>query len=99
VAEAALAAGLLDQDAAHGFGGGGEEVAPAVPPVRLPAADQSEVGLVDQGGRLQGLARLLFGHPGGRELSQLTVDEWQQLGRGRRVPARGRVQRPRPGAG
>ena len=49
------------------------------------AADQPEVRLVDQGGGLEGLARLLVGQPGGGELAQLVVDEREQLGRGLRV--------------
>ena len=56
------------------------------------AADQPEVGLVDQGGRLERLAGLLRGQPGGGELAQLVVDERQQLGRGLRVAGRGRVE-------
>ena len=40
VLEAALAAGLVDEDAAHGLGRGGEEVAPAVPGPGLPAVHQ-----------------------------------------------------------
>jgi hypothetical protein len=32
---ALLAARLVDEDAAHGLGGGGEEVTPAVPALRL----------------------------------------------------------------
>ena len=60
VAQPALATGLLDEDAAHGLGGGGEEV-PATAPARwLIAPDQTEVGLVDQSGRLKRLAGLLL---------------------------------------
>ena len=32
--------------------------------LRLFAADQAKIGLVDQGGGLEGLARLLVGQPG-----------------------------------
>ena len=57
---ALLAAGLLDQDAAHGLGGGGKEMAPAVP-VSLRRADQPQVRLVDEGSGLQRLPRLFLG--------------------------------------
>ena len=55
------ATGPVDEDAAHGLGGGGEEVAAAVPVPRLLDVHQSQVRLVDQRGRLQRLARLLLG--------------------------------------
>ena len=58
---AALAAGVLDQDAAHGLGGGGEEVA-AVGEGLVRVGRQAQVGLVDQGGGVERLARLLAGH-------------------------------------
>ena len=75
----ALRRALLDEDAAHGLGRRGEEVAAAVPaPGRL-VADQPEVGLVDQGRGLERLARLLLRQPLGGELAQLVVDQRQEL--------------------
>ena len=61
-----LPPGALDQDAAHGLGGRGEEVSPAVPrrrifPGALGAVHQAEVGFVDQRGWLEGVARLFLG--------------------------------------
>jgi hypothetical protein len=53
-----LAAGLVDQDAAHGFGRGGEESSAAFPLLALAAVDQLQVRLVDQGRGLH-LTRLL----------------------------------------
>ena len=50
-----------------------------------PAPDQPQVGLVDQGRRLQRLAGLLLGHPRGRQLAQLVVDQRQELLGGVRV--------------
>jgi hypothetical protein len=44
---AALAAGGLDEDAAHRLGGGREEVPPVVPPPLVGGSDEPEVGLVD----------------------------------------------------
>src|SRR5262249_34920384 len=80
--EPALVPGAVEQDAAHGLGGGREEV-PAGVPGRPPAGPhQPEVRLVDEGGRLEGLTRGLLGHPGGGELAQLVVDEREQVGRG-----------------
>src|SRR5262249_44671432 len=56
VPDPALAAGGLDEDAAHGLGRGGEEVAAARE--RL-VADEAQVRLVDQRRRLERLPRLL----------------------------------------
>ena len=84
-------AGGLDEDAAHRLGGGREEVAAGVPPP-VSAADEPEVRLVDQGGRLEGLARGLGGQPGGGQLAQLGVHEGEQVGRGVRIAAGGRVE-------
>src|SRR5206468_1836149 len=83
--EAALAAGALDEDAAHRLGGGGEEV-PAVGPVGRPVGvHQPDERLVDQGGRLERVAGLLAGEVGGCQAAQLVVNEREQL------PLRGRV--------
>src|SRR5581483_1990107 len=70
-----LVAGAVDEDAAHSLGRGGEEVAPAAPLLRLAAADQAEVGFMDERGRLECLPRLLVGQACGGELPQLVVHE------------------------
>jgi hypothetical protein len=44
-------------------------------------ADQSKVGLVDEGGGVEGMPRLLMGQLRRRELAQLVVDQRQQIGR------------------
>jgi hypothetical protein len=64
-------AGVVDQDAAHGLGSGGEEMSPAVEPL---VTDQAEVRFVDQrrGLRLPGTLRC---QARGGELAQLVVDE------------------------
>ena len=80
----ALAAGALDQDAAHGLGRGGEEVAAAVPVPGLLGVDQPEVRLVDQGGGLERLAGLLLGQLAGRPICAA-----------RRRPGAGAARRPR----
>ena len=79
---AQFAARVVDENAAHGLGGGGEEVAAAVPVPLFPWADQAQVRLVDQGRRLQRLAGLLTCHPLGREPAQLVVHQRQELRRG-----------------
>ena len=77
---AALAAGVLHQDAAHGQRGGGEEVAAAVP-TRLDAdpRHQAQVRLVDQGRGVERLARFLVGQLVGRQPAQLVVNQRQEL--------------------
>ena len=76
-----LSPSRLDEDAAHGLGGGGEEVIPPVPMPLVTLADQPQVGFVNQGGRFQRLPRLLLGEALGSQSAQFIVDEWQQLGR------------------
>src|SRR5262249_52944898 len=73
-----FSAGVLDEDPSHGLGRRAEEVAPVVPGFRVTAFNQPQVGLVDQGRRLECLARSLPGEPGGRQLAQLAVDQRQK---------------------
>ena len=88
-----LLAGVVDEDAAHGLGGGREEVARrCVEPL---VADQPQVGLVDQGRRLQGVARPSR-RPAGRRRGRAA--RRTRAGAGRRRPA-GRRPRPRPTGG
>ena len=77
-----LAAGVVDQDEAHGLGGGGEEVAATR---ELAIADEPQVRLMDQGRGVERLARLLLGQLLGRQLAQLVVDQGQELLGGLRV--------------
>ena len=89
VLEPALAASPFDQDAAHGLGRGGEEVAAAIPGRwRLSVRHQAQVRLVDQGRGLKRLSRLFLSQPLGRQLAELVVDQRQQLLGGRRVAVR-----------
>jgi hypothetical protein len=88
----AFAAGLVHQDAAHGLGRGGKEVAAAVPlrlshlrVARRRGRNQPQIGFIHQGGRLQCLPRLLVGELLGRQLAQLVVDQRQELVGGVRV--------------
>jgi hypothetical protein len=82
--ESAPAAGILHEDLPHGLGGG-EEVAAAVPVLRLPGVHQPQVCLMHQGGGLERLPRLLLGQPLRRQLPQLVVDQRQELPGGVRV--------------
>jgi hypothetical protein len=45
----------------------------------MPAADESDVRLVDEGGRLERLPGRVGGHPGGGELAKIVVDEGEEL--------------------
>ena len=47
-----LATGLLDEDASHGLGGGGEDVAAAIPVLGQVYIDQAQVRFMHQGGGL-----------------------------------------------
>jgi len=88
-----LAPGILHQDAANGLGGGGEEMAAMVPVLAVGCADQPEVSLMNERGRLQGVARRLVGQPSGGETAQLFVDEREQVGSSLAVPGRRCVQK------
>jgi hypothetical protein len=85
---ALFAARLFYKDAAHGLCGGGEEMAAAVPLLRLLDIDQPEVGFVYQGGRLECVARLFLGQTLSGQLPQLLVDQGQELLGGARVALR-----------
>ncbi len=56
--------------------------------------DQAEICLVNQGGRLEGLPRSLMSQPGGSQLPQFIVDQWQELIGGGRHPTLNRAQNP-----
>src|SRR5262249_22692530 len=73
-----LAAGVLDEDAAHRLGGRGEEV-PAIGEGLLLIACQSQVGLMHQGGGVERLPRLLLGQLLGRQPAQLVIDQREEL--------------------
>src|SRR5262249_9132226 len=83
--EAVLAPSSLDKDAAHGFRCRGEEVVAATPVLTATFTDQAQVGLVDQGRRLQRLSRGFVAQAVARQPGQLLVDEREELRRGLRV--------------
>ena len=76
---AALSAGVLDQDAPHRLGRGGEEMAPTVPLPVVGRPDEPYVSLVNQGGGLKRLPGSLLGQSMCGQLAELVVDERQEL--------------------
>src|SRR5438128_2401657 len=72
---AALAAGSIHKDVAHGLTSGGEKMAATFPMRRLLHIHQPEVGFMHQGGRLERLARFLLGQLLRREVAQLLVNQ------------------------
>src|SRR5262249_19041410 len=73
----------VHEDAAHGLGSGGEEVATTVPGLfagvgRILACHQSQVSLVYQRRGLQRLTRGFVGQPLRGQPAQLIVHQWQQ---------------------
>src|SRR6516225_9980707 len=73
----ALAPRLLDENAAHGFGGGREEVWAAMPGFARIVADEPQVRFVDEGRGIESLARWLPAQLLGRQLAQLVVNQRQ----------------------
>jgi hypothetical protein len=72
----------VDQDSPHSLGRRGEEMTAAVPGSIPIGPDQSGVSLMDEGRRLERLARLLARQPMGGQLAQLLIHEREQfLGR------------------
>ena len=70
---------MIDQDAAQGLGRRSQEVTSRLERLR---PGQTQVRLMDQGGRVEGVAGVLGRHPRGGEFPQLVVDEREQVGGG-----------------
>jgi hypothetical protein len=79
-----FAAGVVNEEMAHGLGGGGEEMG-AIFKGRVFAADQAHPDLMHQGGGLERVTRRAVGHFIRRELAQFRIDQRQQLIGGLRV--------------
>ena len=77
-------AGVIDEDSAHGFGGGRKEGTAAV---GLLVSDQSKVRFVNQGGGVEGLPRGFGRDACGGEPPQFVVDEREKVGGGLAVAA------------
>jgi hypothetical protein len=79
--DAGASLGVVEKDSAHGLGGSGEEVG-LVLPREFAALEQAEVGLVDEGGGLEGVVGALGGHALVRDGAELVVDESEEVGGG-----------------
>ena len=69
---------MLDQNPAHRLGGCKVEMSPIRPRDFL-SAHETQIGFVNQGGCLEGMAGALFGHPLPSDGAELFVHERQQL--------------------
>jgi len=74
-----LVTGRFNQDPAHRLGGGGKEMAATVPVLDHVGIDQSDIGLVDQGGGLERVARFLPRQLLTGELAEFLIDQGQEL--------------------
>ena len=89
-------AGALDENAAHGECGGGEEVPAPRPGSVLSIAGDPEIRFVHECGRLQRLILLsLASEAGAREFPQFVIDFRQHLVRRARAAGRVGVRRHR----
>src|SRR5580698_1834527 len=77
--EPPLAARVFDEDSSHGLGRRGKEVPTPFPLPRLGNLDQPQIGLMDQGGRVERLARPLLSHSLRGQLAQFVIDQRQQF--------------------
>lgn len=91
LAKGLLSSGALDEDAAHGLGGGREEMLAAVPALWL-MSDEPEIGFVNQSRGLQRLSGLFVGQLLCGQETQLLVDQGQKLSRGIGIPLLDGVQ-------
>jgi hypothetical protein len=69
---------MVHQDSAHHLGRQGEEVR-SILPIGVTLVDESEVRLVDQGGRLQNVPGPFVSKSGRRPAAQLLVDDGDEL--------------------
>ena len=73
-----MTTGVVDEDPPHDLCGDTKEMRPILP-IDLALVDESQVHLVDERRRLQGVARPLVTKLARGNAAQLGVDEWQQL--------------------
>src|SRR5262245_3564506 len=90
-----MIAGVVDENAAHGLGGGSNEMTAVIPMQSSLATQPPQVGFVDQPSRLQRLPRLLLTQMSRRQLAQLFADQGQKLLRGAWVALLNRGQNAR----
>src|SRR5436309_7517185 len=80
---------MVHENSPHRFGGGDEEMPAAV---ELLIADQSQIGFVNEGGGIEGVAGRFRCHPRGGEFSHLVVHEWEQVGGGLAIAGLGSIE-------
>lgn len=83
--------GMINQNPSHRFRSGPEEVPSVLPPVWL-GTDQSQVGFVNEGGRLECMLDGLMTHSGTCQPAQLLVHEGKQLSSSGRIPVRNSLE-------
>ena len=76
VAHRAFAAGVVDQDASHGLGRGGEKMC-AIGKLRSIIPNETQPGFMHQCRGLQGLIGRFAGHLGNSQFPELIVDQRQ----------------------
>src|ERR1022692_1595251 len=81
-----FAAGVVNEEMAHGLAGGGEEMG-AIFEGRIVASDEAQPDLMHQGGGLERVTRRAVRHLIRRELAQFSINQRQQLIGGLRVAA------------
>jgi hypothetical protein len=69
----------IDQYAAHGLGGGSEELLMIRPAGFIGRSNQFEKSFMDESRRLKGVAGRLRGQAGGSKFAKLVVDERQKI--------------------
>jgi hypothetical protein len=74
----AMAAGVIDQDPAHDLGGHTKKMR-SIPPVDLTLVEDAEVHLMDEGCCLQGVIGTFVSELAPRDMSELCIDDRQQL--------------------
>jgi hypothetical protein len=73
-----FAAGVVDEEMAHGLGGGGKKVG-AIFERRVVPADETKPDFMHQGGGLEGVTGRVVRHFIRRQLAQFCIDQRQQF--------------------
>src|SRR6266436_2118595 len=93
MAQGLFAAGIINENSAHSFGCGVEEMDASVP-LDVLHSGKAQPGLVNEGGRLQSLARSFTGHFVSCQAPELVIDQRKQFLRGIRIARSTTRQRP-----
>jgi hypothetical protein len=73
-----VTAGVIDQNPAHDLRGHPQEMRPILP-IDLALVDDAQIHLMNQSGRLQGVADSLHPKLARLDAAELRIDDWQQL--------------------